>query len=200
MIGTAFRRFAPFAALAACLVLAACGNSSTGWHGRNITGALPDLQFTMLRANDDKPVTAADYRGKIVLLYFGYTNCPDVCPLTLANLSQSLRRLGKDAKQVRVLFVTVDPDRDTAPILKAYVNAFSPEMDGLRGTDNAIAILARRYRVAYAVKKLTRTQPYEVNHSSAVFFFDRKGHARLVTLTTNNMAGVASDIERLIEG
>ena len=116
----------------------------------------------MLRANDGKPVTAADYRGKIVLLYFGYTNCPDVCPLTLANLSQSLRRLGKDAKQVRVLFVTVDPDRDTAPILKAYVNAFSPEMDGLRGTDNAIAILARRYRVAYSVTPAHDGKPYEV--------------------------------------
>lgn len=200
MIGTVLRRFAPIAVLAACLVLAACGDSSKGWHGRNITGALPDLQFTMLRVNDDKPVTAADYRGKVTLLYFGYTHCPDICPLTLANLSESLRRLGKDAKQVRVLFVTVDPDRDKAPVLKAYVNAFSPEMDGLRGTDNAIAMLARRYRVAYSVKKPTRTHPYEVNHSAAVFFFDRQGKARLVTLTTDNTAAIAADMERLIRG
>ncbi len=152
----------------------------------------------MRRANDGKAVTAADYRGKIALLYFGYTHCPDVCPLTLANLSEALRRLGPDAKQVRVLFVTVDPDRDTPAILKAYVNAFSPQMDGLRGTDNAIAMLARRYRVAYSVKKPTKDHPYEVMHSAAVFFFDRSGKARLVTLTTDNTAAVAADIERLL--
>ena len=193
-------RFARFAALAACLMLAACDSHSAHWHGRDMTGVLPDLQFTMLRANDAKPVTQADYRGKIVLLYFGYTHCPDVCPLTLANLSEALRSIGPDAKQVRVLFVTVDPDRDRLPILKAYVNAFSPEMDGLRGTDNAIAALARRYRVAYSVKKATKDHPYEVNHSSAVFFFDRNGKARLVTLSTNDTQGIAADIERLIRG
>ena len=144
------RRAAPLAALAACLVLAACNGSGKAWHGTNITGAMPDLQFTMLRANDGKPVTAADYRGKIALLYFGYTNCPDICPTTLANLAETLRRLGPKAKNVRVLFVSVDPDRDTLPVLKAYVNAFSPQMDGLRGSENAIAALARRYRVAYS--------------------------------------------------
>ena len=152
----------------------------------------------MLRANDGKPVTAADYRGKIALLYFGYTNCPDICPTTLANLAEALRRLGPKATDVRVLFVSVDPDRDTVPILKAYVNAFSPEMDGLRGTKNAIAALARRYRVAYDVKKPTKDHPYEVMHSAAVFFFDKTGKARLVTLSTDDTAATAADIERLL--
>ena len=193
------RRIWASGALALCLVLAACGNHDAGWHGRNISGDMPDLAFTMQRANDGKTVGAPDYRGKITLLYFGYTNCPDICPTTLANLSEALRRLGPKARQVRVLFVTVDPDRDTLPVLKAYVNAFAPQMDGLRGTKNAIAALARRYRVAYSVTKPTKEHPYEVMHSAAVFFFDRDGHARLVTLSTDDTRAVAADIERLLQ-
>ena len=201
MISLSRRGVAAVAAAAALIgALLLASPPARAWNSDDMTGALPKLAFTLTRATDGKAVTAADYKGKVVLLYFGYTFCPDVCPTTLLNITTMLKKMGKQAEDVRVLFVTVDPDRDTAPILKAYVNAFSPEMDGLRGTANAIAILARRYRVAYAVKKPTRTQPYEVNHSSAVFFFDRKGHARLVTLTTNDTAGVASDIERLIEG
>ena len=191
-------RFARFAVLAVCLALAACDGRSVAWYGRDITGAMPDLAFTMQRANDETPVSAKDYAGKITLLYFGYTNCPDICPTTLANLAETLRRLGPKAKQVRVLFVTVDPDRDTAPVLKAYANAFSPQMDGLRGTKNAIASLARRYRVAYDVRKPTPGHPYEVMHSSAVFVFDRDGHVRLVTLETDNTAALAADLERLL--
>ena len=199
MIGfVPIRRIARLAALAALLALAACDGRGPAWYGTAITGVMPDLAFSMSRANDGKPVTAADYRGKIALVYFGYTQCPDICPTTLANLAEALRRLGPKAKDVRVLFVTVDPDRDTLPIVKAYVNAFAPEMDGLRGTKNAIAALARRYRVAYDVKKPADGHPYEVMHSSAVFFFDRDGHARLVTLSTDNMAAVAADIERLM--
>ncbi|MBU6443385.1 MAG: SCO family protein [Alphaproteobacteria bacterium] len=191
------RRIWTSAALALCLALAACGNRDSGWHGHDITGHMPDLAFTMQRVNDGQPVTAADYRGKVTLLYFGYTNCPDICPTTLANLSEALRRLGAKANAVRVLFVTVDPDRDTLPVLKAYVHAFAPEMDGLRGSKDAIAALARRYRVAYTVNKPTADHPYEVMHSAAVFFFDVQGHARLVTLSTDGTAAVAADIARL---
>jgi len=194
---TPIRRIARFAALAAFVVLAACDGRGPAWYGTDITGVMPHLKFAMQRANDGRPVTAADYRGKIALVYFGYTNCPDICPATLANLAEMLRRLGPKAKDVRVLFVTVDPDRDTLPIVKAYVNAFAPEMDGLRGTKNAIAALARRYRVAFDVRPATADHPYEVMHSSAVFFFDRAGEARLVTLKTDDTAALAADIERL---
>lgn len=199
VLSATIRRAAPFAAFAMCLALAGCDSRAPAWHARNITGVMPDLEFAMQRAGDSKPVTAADYRGKIVLLYFGYTNCPDICPATLADLAEALRHLGARAKDARVLFVTVDPGRDTLPVLKAYANAFSPGMDGLRGTANAIAALARRYRVAYDVRPATTDRPYEVMHSSAVFFFNREGKARLVTLTTANTAAVAADIERLME-
>lgn len=196
----ALARTARLAAFAVCFALAACGNGKTTWHATNITGVMPDLEFAMQRADDGRPVTAADYRGQIVLLYFGYTHCPDVCPATLADLAETLRRLGRKAKAVRVLFVTVDPNRDTLPVLKAYANAFAPEVDGLRGTANAIAVLARRYRVAYDVRPATAEHPYEVMHSSAVFFFDAHSKARLVTLTASDTRAVAADVARLMDG
>jgi protein SCO1/2 len=184
---------------AACFMLLAvltgCGRPAGPWHATNITGAMPPLQFHMTRASDGADVTAADYRGYVTILYFGYTNCPDICPATLANLAGMLGRLGRDADKVRVLFVTVDPNRDILSVLKQYAAGFAPQIDGLRGTDNALADLARRYRVAYSVKT---TPKYEVMHSVAVFFFDSTGRARLVTLTTDDTAELTQDVKQLI--
>lgn len=185
-----------FTALLLTALLAACARPQ-GWHATDITGVMPALEFQMTRARDGAPVTEADYRGRVTILYFGYTNCPDVCPTTLANLSDMLGRLGPDRAHVRVLFVTVDPNRDSLATLKQYAAAFAPEIDGLRGTPDALASLARRYRVAYSVNA---GPPYDVMHSSAVFFFDRDGRARLVTLTTDDTAGLAADVKRLLDG
>jgi protein SCO1/2 len=186
------------ASLFSLALLAGCGSGEKPWHGDNISGVMPNLQFSLTRANDGAPVTAASYRGKIVLLYFGYTNCPDVCPITLANLADVLSKLGSDAKKVRILFVTVDPNRDTLPILRKYVKAFAPQMDGLRGTPNQITQLTRAYRVAYSVTPASPGHPYTVSHSSAVFVFDREGHARLVYTDTTDTAAMADDVTRLL--
>jgi protein SCO1/2 len=177
------------------VLLTGCGQTGTPWHATDIAGVMPALAFRMTRARDGAEVSAADYRGRVTILYFGYTNCPDVCPATLANLSDMLGRLGAARAQVRVLFVTVDPQRDSLAILKQYTAAFAPEIDGLRGSADELASLARRYRVAYSVKA---GPPYEVMHSSAVFFFDRSGRARLVTLTTDDTTGLAEDVKRLL--
>jgi protein SCO1/2 len=185
---------ARIAALMGLLLLLGC--DAQPWYGTNITGAMPRLQLSMTRASDNANVTAGDYRGRLVVLYFGYTQCPDICPATLANLAEALQKLGKKANRVAVLFVTVDPNRDTLPILKAYVKAFAPQIDGLRGSDNEIAKLARRYRVAYSV---SAGPQYEVMHSSAVFMFDADGRARLVTLSTDNTDALAGDMKRLLE-
>ena len=185
-----------FTIVAALFALAACGPEKP-WHATNVTGAMPDLKFNMMRASDGLAVNAEEYRGRVVLLYFGYTNCPDVCPTTLANISDVLRRLGRDAEKVRVLFVTVDPDRDTLDRLKQFAQAFGPQVDGLRGSKNQIADVARRYRIGYSVKPAPE---YVVTHTSAVFVFDDKGHARLVTLDTNDTAGMAEDVKRVAEG
>lgn len=182
------------AALMGLLLLLGC--DAQPWYGTDITGAMPRLQFSMARASDGANVTASQYRGKLVVLYFGYTQCPDVCPTVLANLSEALQRLGAKADRVSVLFVTIDPNRDMLPLLKTYAKAFAPQIDGLRGSDNAIATLARHYRVAYSVNA---GPPYEVMHSDAVFMFDAEGRARLVTLSTDNTTALAQDMERLLD-
>jgi protein SCO1 len=181
---------------AALVFLTGCGPTKP-WHATNITGAMPDLSFRMMRASDGLAVSQEDYRGRVVLVYFGYTHCPDVCPATLANLSDVLKRLGRDAEKVRALFVTVDPDRDTLDVLRPYAQAFGPQVDGLRGSAGQIADLARRYRVAYSVIK---TPTYEVTHTSSVFVFDDRGRVRLVATDTNDTAGLADDVGRIANG
>jgi protein SCO1/2 len=178
------------AALLLALVLAGC--SKPGWHMTDITDGMPRLNFHM--TTNGKPVTAQDFRGKVVALYFGYTHCPDVCPATLANLTDMAGKL--HSPELRILFVSVDPDRDTDQVLSDYAKAFSPQVVGLRGTANELADLARTYRVAYEVK---RGPPYEVMHSNAVFFFDRDGRARLVTTDTTDTAAMAEDVKRLLK-
>jgi protein SCO1/2 len=193
------RRFSSLAALAAfVLLLSGCGGAEKPWHMTDITGAMPRLQFRMLRANDGSVVSADAYRGRVVILYFGYTHCPDVCPTTLANLSEVLKRLDTRAYDVAVLFVSVDPERDTPQVLGAYVRAFAKQIDGLSGPDNGLAALTRRYRVIYSVTPDTPGHPYSVMHSNAVFFFDRAGQARLVTTSTDDIAGIAQDVKRLL--
>ncbi len=189
--------------VALLLTLAAC-DTGPAWHETNISGAMPPLAFTMTRAEDGKTVGAEDYRGKIVLLYFGYTFCPDVCPTTLSNIAHILRRLGPGAQDVRVLFVTVDPKRDTLPVLRQYARAFGPQVDALRGDAAQLAALAKRYRVAYSVRPKTPAHEYEVSHGSAVYVFDRSGRIRLLLSSlasgTPEIKGTASDLTRLIDG
>jgi protein SCO1/2 len=177
------------AALMFALFLVGC--SKPTWHMTDISGAMPRLDFHMTAAG--KQVSAADFRGKVVALYFGYSHCPDVCPATLANLADMAAKV--NSPDLAVLFVTVDPDRDTDAVLTDYAKAFSPQVVGLSGSANQLASLARTYRVAYNVSK---GPPYEVTHSNAVFFFDRDGKARLVTTDTNDTAAMAADVKRLI--
>jgi protein SCO1 len=183
------------------VLLAACG-SGKPWHALDVSGSSPPLALTMTRASDGREVTAADYRRQVVMLYFGYTFCPDICPTTLANVAAILDQLGHRAKHVRVLFVTVDPDRDTAPVLTAYVKNFAPQIDGLRGTPDQLAALARRYRIAYSVTPESGDHPYEVTHSSAIYVFDASGAARLLISSLGtaepDIRGPVADLKRLV--
>ena len=183
--------------------LAACRNDAP-WNSIDVEGALPALDFTLTRARDGKLVTQADFRGKLVMLFFGFTHCPDVCPLTMGNLLQVLDRMGADGKDVRILFVTVDPDRDTLPVLKRYVEDLSPQVVGLRGTPNQLARVARRYRVTYKVIPAKGAQPYQVIHGPSVYVFDRLGDARLMIPrfydSTADIKGVTEDMTRLAHG
>jgi protein SCO1/2 len=189
---------------AALTALPGRARADDGWANIDVSSASPALAFSMVRASDGNVVSAADYGGDVALLYFGYTFCPDVCPLTLSNLGHVLDRMGPAAAKVRVLFVTVDPDRDTLPVLKAYMEAFGPGYVGLRGDGDALVALARRYRIAFSVTKPVGGRPYEVTHSSAIYAFDGTGAARLLipSMASSNpdIAGTAADLTRLASG
>lgn len=146
-----------------------------------VRGFLPDLDFELVAAGG-KTMTEKDFSGKIVLMFFGYASCPDICPTTMAQLSQVVRNLGSDADKVRIIFVSVDPHRDTPEILQAYVDAFDSHAIGLTGSERQISRLARRYRVAYQIEKPRGddTEVYEVAHSRGIYIFDERGKARML--------------------
>ena len=210
--GTPGRRQVLGAAAAAALALAVplvvspadAAAAAAAWHGIDVTGSSPPLALSMTRASDGRTVTAADFRGRVVMLYFGYVSCPDACPLTMSRIAHVLDNLGPLASQVRVLFVTVDPERDTLPVLRDYASAFGADFVGLRGTPDALAALARRYRIAYSITPATADAPEAVTHSSAVYVFDRTGRARLLipglASQTPDLDGVTQDMRRLIAG
>ena len=183
--------------LAVLFALGGCGSQARVWRLTDVRGHLPDLAF-MLTDDTGKVVDAADFRGKLVLLYFGYTHCPDVCPLTLTHLHVLMQRLGPLADRTRVLFVSVDPARDTPAILHAYVSAFDPHITGLTGTPAQIEALAKRYRVAYNRGPTLPGGGYEVAHSAGIYLFDRRGRARLLATDADPIGAIEHDVRGLL--
>jgi protein SCO1/2 len=185
--------------LLACtfVLLAACSHAPPPWQLNDVSGHLPDLQFNLI-SDAGKPTTAADFRGKYVMMYFGYTHCPDVCPLTLVHLHQVMQKLGNEAGKVRILFVSVDPARDTPAVLHQYVTAFDPHITGLTGTPAQVTAMAKRYRAAFNRDAKQPNGSYEVSHSSAIYIFDRQGHARLLGTSADTPDAIAHDLKLLI--
>lgn len=193
------RRFIPFlfALLVLAFALSSCGESPPQWKLSEVTGHLPDLSFHLTDDNG-KAVDATDYKGKIDLVYFGYTHCPDVCPLTLTHLHVVMQRLGKDADRVHILFVSVDPARDTPAVLHQYVHAFDSHVTGLTGTPDEIEQLAKRYRVAYNREAVKPDGSYDVSHSSGIYIFDAQGHARLLATSADSVDAITHDLKELL--
>lgn len=164
-----------------------------------VRGFLPDLQFS-LQGVGNKTVTQKDFKGKVVMLFFGYASCPDVCPTTMAQLSHVLENLGTDADKVRIIFISVDPHRDTPDILQAYVDAFDSNATGLTGSEKQVADLARRYRVAYQIEKPNADTPedYEVAHSRGVYIFDQQGRARTLAADTESADVLTNAVKSLL--
>lgn len=167
---------------------------ATEWHDIDITGAAPSLSLSMQATPDGKTITQDAFRGHVTMLYFGYTFCPDVCPLVMQNVVSALAQAKDAASQVRFLFTTVDPGRDSIKVLTGYTQAFGPQFTGLRGSDNALERLARRYRVAFSVTPNPDPSLYEVSHSDSIFVFDRNLNARLLV---PSMASQHPDIDSL---
>ena len=181
-------------------VLEACSRSQHAmaiFHARDISGVMPALDFN-LTSQYRTTVTAANLKGKTTLLYFGYTHCPDVCPTTLEGLAQALQRLGPKADSVRVLFVSVDPRRDSAEVLRRYASAFGPQFVGLTGTDRQLTSLTKRYRVAYRRDSADVSGDYAVYHSSAVFVFDGHGRVRLLVAPSETTEQLAEDLRAVV--
>ena len=130
--------------------------------------------FTLTN-QDGKPVSDAMYRGKYMLVYFGYTYCPDMCPTGLQSMARTLDQLGPDADKVAAMFITVDPARDTAEKLKPYVEGFSPKIEGLTGSDQQVAEAAAAYQVYYAKGEMVDDHDYVMDHSSLIYLMDPHG-------------------------
>ena len=183
------------------LTLTACSEPDYKWSLYDVSGHLPDLEFSR-KGVGNQTVTQASLKDKTALVFFGYASCPDICPTTMAQLTEVIAKLGDDAKDVRIVFISVDPHRDTPDILQAYVNAFNKNAIGLTGSENEVAALARRYRIAYQIEKPKpgdNPDIYDVTHSRGVFIFDRYGKARLLASDTEAIDTVTADLKRLLQ-
>lgn len=183
------------------MFLAGCSDPNQKWSLYDVSGHLPDLRFSLV-GEGNKTITQQDLKDKTVLMFFGYASCPDICPTTMAQLTEVLEKLGDDAKDVRIIFVSVDPHRDKPDVLQAYVNAFNKNAIGLTGNEKQIADLARRYRVAYQIEKPKPgddAKIYDVTHSRGVFIFDKTGRARLLAPDTEKVEVVTQDLRQLID-
>jgi protein SCO1/2 len=178
--------------------LFACHSDDASWATKDISGLMPALHFTLTEANRDITVHARDFHGKVVLLYFGYTHCPDVCPMTLERIKMALTKLGKEAGEVRVLFVSVDPKRDNVDVLRRYTEFFGPQVLGMRGSNTALRNLTKMYRVTYGYDKPDAKGNYAVSHSSAVYVFDRHGEPRLLLRPDDKTAAITADLHQLL--
>jgi protein SCO1/2 len=189
------------AALAALIGLAACdaGKPAPKFKSSDITGAQFAQGFTLTDHNGERR-SLADFKGKAVLLFFGFTHCPDVCPTTLARAKLALQQLGSDASKVQVLFVTVDPERDTLDVLKGYVTAFDPAFVGFTGTPEEIKQVAQDFRIIYMKSKGEGPDDYSVDHSTQTYVYDPQGRLRLYISHAQEVDAVVHDVKLLLGG
>lgn len=153
-----------------------------------------------LTDHNGKARRLADFRGKAVVLFFGYTQCPDVCPTTLSIMRETMKLLGEDAKRVQVLFVTVDPARDTAALLAQYAPAFDPSFLGLYGDEKTTAAVAKDFKVFYAKQPGSTPDSYSIDHSTGSYAFDPQGRLRLLIRHGEDPKNVAADLKLLLAG
>jgi protein SCO1/2 len=190
-----------WASLAALALAAGCGERAAGpavpFKGVDITGAdygrelaLPDV--------DGRVRTLADFKGKAVVVFFGFTHCPDVCPTTMAELADVKRQLGADGERLQAVFVTVDPERDTPEKLKGYMAAFDPSFVALRGTPAQTEALAKSFKAYYKKVPGADADSYTVDHTAGSYVFDPQGRLRLFVRYGQPVADWVSDLRQLL--
>jgi protein SCO1/2 len=188
--------------LAGLAFLAGCDrlsgqSAAPTFHFTDITGAEFARRLDLPDA-DGKPRTLADWHGKVTVVFFGYTQCPDVCPTTMAELAQIRKLLGADGDRLQTVFVTIDPERDTPEILKSYVANFGPGVVALRGSAEQTAAAAKEFKVFYAKVGGKSPGSYTMDHSAASFVFDPAGRVRLFVPYGSDPKVLATDLKQLV--
>ena len=179
-------------------LLVACGEKKPEFRSVDITGADYAKDFALPDVNGQTK-TLADFKGKAVVLFFGFAQCPDVCPTTMAEIAAVKKSLGKEGEKVTAVFVTVDPERDTQQVLKAYMESFDPTFTALRGTPEQTVALAKYFKIYY--KKVDGKTPtsYTIDHTAASFVFDPQGKLRLYTRYGMGAQALAEDLKILLK-
>ena len=189
------------AACALAFSLAACdkppGKQQVSFQNTDVTG-LDYAKGFALTDHTGKPRTLADYKGKVVVVFFGYTQCPDVCPTTMAEMASVMQKLGPQADQVQVLFITLDPERDTQQLLASYVPAFDKRFVGLRGTPEQTAKTAKEFKVFYSKVPGTDARSYTIDHTAGMYVFDRDGRLRLFIRHDQGPDPIVHDLRQLL--
>lgn len=184
--------------LAALSVLAGCHSGQPSFQSTDITGADFGKAFTLTDHNG-KQRSLEDFRGQVVVMFFGFTHCPDVCPTTLAELAGAVKKLGPAGEKVQVLLVTIDPERDTPELLAKYVTAFNPKFLALRGNADETARVAKEFKVIYQKVAGPRAENYAMDHSAGSYIFDRQGRLRLYVGYARGADVFAHDIDLLLK-
>lgn len=190
---------APFVAwvVSGCSREPSSADSKAVFRAVDITGADYARQLSMTDV-DGKPRTLADFKGKVAVVFFGFTQCPDVCPSTMAELAQAKRLLGDAGQKVQGIFVTLDPERDTADILKAYVANFDPGFVALRGSLDETKALAREFKVFFMKVPGKTESSYSLDHTAGSFVFDTQGRVRLFARYGSGPEALAADLKLLL--
>ena len=179
------------------LALAACSPDGPKFKSSDVTGSSFGREFALQDASG-KTRTLADFRGKAVVVFFGYTQCPDVCPTTLSTLAETMKLLGPDADRVQVVFITIDPERDTPAMLGEYVPAFDKRFVGLAGDAAATERVAKEFKVIYQKQPGPTPTTYSMDHSAGVFVFDPQGRLRLYARHGQGPDAYAHDLRELL--
>lgn len=187
--------------LVVALFITGCSLPESGptFKSTDITGADYAQDFALTDHNG-KARTLADFKGKVVSVFFGYTQCPDVCPTNLSTMAEVMRVLGPDADRVQVLFVTVDPERDTRELLSQYVPAFDPRFLGLYTDLAGTEALAKKFKVFYQKSGDTQGPNYTVDHSAGTYVYDPEGRLRLYVKHGEAAENIAADMRQLLAG
>ena len=186
-------------AICAVALLTACSAEKPAFKAIDITGAEYARQLALPDASG-KPRTLADFKGKVMVVFFGFTQCPDVCPTTLAEIAEVKQKLGSDGDKVQTVFVTVDPERDTPAVVGAYVAGFGRDFVALRGTLEQTQAAAKEFKVFFAKVPGKTAGSYTIDHTAGSFVFDPQGRVRLFIRHGGGAEAMASDIKLLLAG